>query len=369
MVIAQYPPVVGGTERACHRLGRALAHLGVDVQVVTRRPLDAAAHEVRDGVEIHRLAVPRSHVMGALSFIARACRWLVDHPHDVVHCHQALSPATIGALAHRYTGCPVLVKLAGPGPIGDVAQLRNGPLSFVRRIILTGAVSGYACSSDELAGEIRDWLGPVRIWKVPNGIDVGSYVPQPPEARETMRRQIGIRGFAVLFTGSLRPEKNLPVLVSAMSRLPQDVELWITGDGGERDKIEATMRSLNLGARVHMAGEAPDVRPFLGAADAFVLPSVSEGMSNSLLEAMAAGIPIVASRIPGNQAVIEDGREGLLFDPRDASDLSRALLRLHGSPELGRELAAAARDRAVRDYDLPGVARRYLDVYHELAGR
>ena len=354
MVIAQYPPVLGGTERACQRLSQALVRLGHRVTVVTRRPPGTPAHEEQEGVEVRRVAAPGGRALAGAAFIAGALAQLVEIPHDVVHCHQALSPATVGALARWLGGKPVVVKLAGPGAIGDLGTIRRGLLAPMRRRLLA-AVDGWICPSQELVGEIGAYLPGARAWRVPNGVDL---------APLDIKRREG--GFQVLFTGALRPEKNLPVLIAAMRELPAEVRLTVVGEGAQRSAVEAAIREHGVGERVRLVGAVQDVRPWLAEADAFVLPSASEGMSNSLLEAMAAQLPIVASDVPGNRGLVEHERHALLVPAGDAVALAAAIRRLFEDQRLAERLGESARKRVEADYALDSVARRVAQIYAQL---
>ena len=365
MVIGLYPPVVGGTERSCHRLSASLVKAGYQVDVLTRRSKGTLSEEQVDGVRVHRFRAETGTRLGAAAFISQALAWLLTHPHDLVHCHQMLSPATIGCLAHRLTGRPVLVKLAGSGPIGDIAYISNGPLSSVRRRVLS-KVSGYVCPSEELAAELTGWARGLTIFRVPNGIDTSAFRPPVNGERETLRESLGLTGHSLVFTGALRPEKNLLLLLQALAMMPGDVGLWIVGEGAERPRVEGQIADLGLAQRARLVGSVPDVRAYLAAADTFVLPSYSEGMSNSLLESMSVGCPIVASRIEGNQAVIQEGEEGLLFDPASPAELARAVEQLRADRARATRLGQAARRRAERDFDLAAVSRKYREIYQEI---
>jgi glycosyltransferase involved in cell wall biosynthesis len=137
----------------------------------------------------------------------------------------------------------------------------------------------------------------------------------------------------------------------------------IVGDGPERDALGAHIRARGLEDSVHLVGEARDVPAILREFDVFALPSKAEGTSMSVLEAMASGIPVVASAVGGTPDLLDQGRCGVLVPPNDVSALADALVDLLRAPDRRRALAAAARARVARDFDESVVARRYEGLY------
>ena len=157
--------------------------------VLTRQVDEAPAREVSDGVEILRIAAPGERAVAATSFIVGALAQLKTRPHDVVHCHQALSPATIGALARISGGKPVVVKLAGPTAIGDIGTVRRGKLAGMRRWLLSH-VDGWICPSDVLVDEIHGYLPGARV-AGPNRVDAAALAPVPAAERAAIRAPWG----------------------------------------------------------------------------------------------------------------------------------------------------------------------------------
>ena len=144
----------------------------------------------------------------------------------------------------------------------------------------------------------------------------------------------------------------------------------IVGEGPDRPRLEEEIEALGLSGRVRLAGERRDVPELLAAADVFVLPSASEGLPVSVLEAMAAGLPVIASRVGGVPEQVSDGETGLLVEPGDPSDLTAALDRLIADPSLRRRLGAAGRARAEQAFDLDPFRRAHVELYsRELARR
>ena len=146
------------------------------------------------------------------------------------------------------------------------------------------------------------------------------------------------------------------------------MRLRFLGEGPLASSLEERARALGMADRARFPGRVKDVPRHLAEADIFVLPSLSEGISNALLEAMAHGVPAIATDIPGNRDVIEDGRTGILVPPGDAPALSAALLRLARDGKLRETLGRAGR-RLVEDrFDIRKVAGMYAEMYREIVG-
>ena len=212
-------------------------------------------------------------------------------------------------------------------------------------------------------------VAPERITVIPNATHLPDEVEMGPGV---LRRRAELRlchRKVAVFTGRLSSEKGLDTLLHAWALLGRDhpdVHLLILGEGGAYRNVEADLLALRerLGLEpvVHFLGHVPNVVDYLLASDLFVLPTRFEGMSNSLVEALAAGVAIVTTDIPANREVIDDGVEGLLVSPDDPHALAAAIGRVLGEPGLGQRLGAAARRRAEEVHSIGNVVDRYLDV-------
>ncbi len=169
-------------------------------------------------------------------------------------------------------------------------------------------------------------------------------MPQTPAAIAGARSALGLRDGerVVLAVGRLSREKGHAHLIRAAAAWKNGARLVIIGDGPERPVLERLARDLGVGARVLLPGMTNDIAPFYGAADVFVLPSLSEGSPNVLLEAMSCGLPIVATRVGGVPEIAEDGVTAILGPPKDPWFLARSVDRLFADPELGKRLGVAA---------------------------
>jgi glycosyltransferase involved in cell wall biosynthesis len=176
--------------------------------------------------------------------------------------------------------------------------------------------------------------------------------------------------------GRLAEVKDQGTLLRALALLFQDrpewwgrVRLVLVGDGSLRDQLEDQVRQLALGEVVWMPGDRSDISSLLQTMDVFVLPSLAEGISNTVLEAMATGLPVVATAVGGNPELVTEGQTGHLVPAGDAQALCSALVRIVESPALRSNMGHAARQRVRDKFDWNRAVAEYLGVYDELLGR
>jgi glycosyltransferase involved in cell wall biosynthesis len=210
-----------------------------------------------------------------------------------------------------------------------------------------------------------------RVKTVHNGVEL----PEAPSAAERKRARLnlGLREDETLLLamGRLDEQKSHGVLIDAVAGLKDSrrPRCAIIGDGPLRDRLRARISRLGLERVVQLPGERADVRSWLCASDIFVLPSLWEGLPNALLEAMALGLPVAASRVDGVSEAVTDGQDGLLVAPGDAGALSGALARLMDDPELRRRLGQAARARMAESFTLPAMLSGYETAYQSVLTR
>ena len=223
-----------------------------------------------------------------------------------------------------------------------------------------------------VAAGLRLPLAEVRV--VPNGVDLAAIAAKAPAAREESRRRLRLPAAArvVGTVGRLVPEKAPLMLLEAFALLAaSDAELRLVyvGDGPLHEKVWRRAKHLGLGERVMITGFQPDVPAALAALDVFALSSRTEGHPVALLEAMAAGLPIAACRIPAvEETVGPDGQAALLVPPGSAQELAAALGRLFADRALAARLGAAAKSLAGERYSVAGMVRGYEELFLEVLG-
>lgn len=246
-----------------------------------------------------------------------------------------------------------------------------GPKRWAYRLLYRlGArwVSGFVAVSGEVAPAIVQTIGPVqgKISVISNGVDVRRYTQ--PVDRTAIRRRLGLSAEArlLIVVGTLKTQKGHRYLLAALpdviAQCP-DLHLLIVGDGELRGEFEAQARRLGLDDHVHFLGNRGDVPALLAAGDYFVLPSLWEGLPMALIEAMASGLPVIATEVSGTRQVMIPGETGLLVPPGDIDRLRAALLQLATSPEQARAMGAAARRRVIAAFSAQQQAAEHVALY------
>jgi glycosyltransferase involved in cell wall biosynthesis len=368
----RYPPAIGGVERHVERLARGLTAAGARVEVATTdllrdRPYLRSTPGPETGpalIRRHRVfrAVPAPHGLGlgAPGMLADALRARVD----VLHAHAfGYFPTWAGRVARSLRGLPLVVT-PHSDPGHDTARSR-----LYARAVARGSLRG----ADRIVALTRleaEWLAGLglpraQIRVIPNGIDLEEFVDLPTHP-------IGSRSPVVLFLGRLDArQKGLEPLIEAFALLPPglNARLRLVGeDWGGLGPLLGRARALRVADRVVATGPVPraEVLRELASADLLVLPSLFEPFGIVLLEAMASGLPIVATRVGGIPEVVADRETALLVPPGAPAELAAAMEKVLTDPDLARRLGSEGRRRVER-FSWPRLMPSYIGLFHELA--
>jgi L-malate glycosyltransferase len=367
-VVSFFHPFASGAERQALAQGAELARRGHTVHVITRSvPGYPIVDEEHQGIFIHRwIKTTAAGPLFGLSFVAGVMTALkrLSSEIDVIHTHQGLWEAVATGLARSMLGLrPTLVQPASAGYFGEADELRRTRASpLLRRAIL--ANTGFAAISAEIDRQWRELgVAPGRIVRMASGVNVHEFHPGPSMVDADLLPRP-----RVIFTGRLHPQKSLPLLLEAWAKVVRQSEanLILVGPGNDRQRLIELAASLGISDRVQFVGAVDSPAEYLRAADIFVLPSVAEGMSNSLLEAMATALPCVVSGIGGNIDLVADGQTGRLVAQPTAEAWSNTILELLESPSEARRLGSAAHQRIDREFALGVVVDRYLELYRRM---
>jgi glycosyltransferase involved in cell wall biosynthesis len=374
LITRRFPPLIGGAEKVLSYLAPALAEEGKGhaVTVLTSRIGEGAERPAREEVAtgrgsltVLRLPTSRLRFLGTWLYMRNLRRWLEENRPDVAYVSMLKHDAYVAVGVGERLGFPVVLRPEGAGATGDLAWQSWG--RFGRRI---GGRCKRADAVVAISKPIREELlkagyDPSKVVDLPNGVPV-------PE-RAWQRREGWREAPRAVFVGRLAPEKGLDTLVDAWPLVRAEhpgATLRLVGEGPERPALEARIARLGLGGAVELAGAAEDVEQRLRGVDLFVLPSREEGMSVALLEAMALGMPLVASSIPGNRRLVSDFKHGRLARVDDPEALARAILDQWAGLDRAIHMGRAARALVGQKYSIGAVAREHVKLFGRLgAGR
>jgi sugar transferase (PEP-CTERM/EpsH1 system associated) len=349
--------IAAGMETVTARLAMQLASTGHTVGVTCLLDEGPLASDLRAAG--HRVAVVPAPGLRTNVMPVQLAAWLRREQPDVVHAHSGTWLKA--ARAARLAGVRRVVFTEHG--LNDVEPWYNAILKRCGGWMTDCVVAVSHPLRQYLVEHVR--IPESKVVVIPNGVDTLRFRPGP--SRGELRARLGLGNAAVIgHVARLAPVKNQPLLVDALGRVRErapNAHLVIVGDGPERDALRAHIRARGLEASVHLAGEARDVPSILREFDVFALPSKAEGTSMSVLEAMASGVPIVASAVGGTPDLLDHGRCGVLVAPNDVDALADALADLLLAPERRRDLAAAARARVMSEFDEAVVAKRYEGLY------
>jgi len=370
-ICRQFLPIAHGAECQAASLAREMNRLGHPTRVLAGRQQESwPEREIIDGLQVVRIPSPQKRLFGTWRYMRSLRNYLSNQrdSYDVIHVMFAKHSAALAGRMSRSLCKPVVCKPACSGEYGDLEALWR--TSFPRRT-LAGImkIDRLIAISDEIATE---WIAagfPVeKIVRLPNGVDIERFRPPVTGERVEARRKLGLPEDAqiIIGVGRLERQKGFALLLEALGRVEEasNVHVALAGEGSRRDDLLRLAESINMSERFHLLGRVKKIEEVYHAADLFVLPSRGEGMSNALLEAMASGLDVAATRVSGVGELVRDGVNGLLAAPDSSLSLAEAIRRwLVSEP---RRMGALARQTVEQGYSLEFVALRTLELYQEL---
>lgn len=348
----------GGTERLVIEIAKRLQP-HVETSVCCLDDAGAWADELTvRGVEVVALGRrPGFHP----SLASRIVQLVDRFGADVMHCHQ-FSPFVYGSLAAiRRPGLRLI--FTEHGRFLDSGSWKRW---LTNRVLGRRPDRIFAVSAELGRHLVREGLPPWAVQVAPNGIDAGPEVTEA--ARRQARQALSLSSRAVAFgtVARLAPVKDLATLVDAFVSVRvavPEAQLVIVGDGPERERLETLARRLGIMDAVTFTGLRSDARTLMPGFDVYVNSSLSEGMSLTILEAMATSLPIVATRVGGNPEIVLDRWTGVLVPSRDPDALAEAMRSLATAADQRKTMGLAGRARVVREFSMSRMLDRYLDAY------
>ena len=350
----------GGTERQLAELAKAIDRGQWTPHVACFRDDGIRAEELRTaGVPIVQFPVTSFLAPAVFPIARRLGRYLRDHGIRITHTFDM--PANIfGTIAARAQGCPIV--LSSQRSYRSLRKPRERLMLRVTDRIVDGIVVNCEAMKRHLVEEER--IAASRIHVCPNGIDLARF-PHEPRSR---RPELADAEIVIGTVCVLRPEKGLITLIEAFARLRRpDVHLVIVGSGPVLPDLQ--LLSKRLGVNPQFVPATPDVGSWMRSMDIFVLPSLSEALSNALMEAMASGCCPVASRVGGNPELVQPGETGMLFEAGDAGGLAEVLQGLIANPAQRGQFAESAVRRMRSRFTVTASVRRMSEIYTTMLNR
>jgi len=376
MVVRLFYPWIGGTERQAYKLSQKLVDKGVDVELVTGWWFrDTTQREIIGTVPIYRnftlwefFGIKGLRKFGGYLYIISLLwyLWRRRDDYDLIHVHGLNYHTFAAVLAGDWFKRKIVTKLANSGFASDIDKMRNSKQLALAKYMLSTALkcNRFVALNKKIVQELTT-AGVQRqnVIELPNGVETDAVAAKSDYTLHNPAR--------IVFIGRLHHQKGLDILLKAFQQVylnypDRDLRLELLGDGPLKEHLLDLAGRLGIDSQVTFHGKTDHVDEHLQDADVFVLPSRAEGLSNALLEAMAYGLPVLVSDIPGNLDVIEHGKNGLLFAVDDPSALTKYLVSLLDKPDLRERLGRQARQTVENHYSLNTVAGRYIALYQDL---
>lgn len=369
LISSLFYPTIGGTENECRKLAGKFLERGHEVTVLTAYREDLPAHEVIDGIQVYRFI--KSWHLFEFSFMLSVLSFLIKHRKhfQVVICFGLYLFTAPAIIFCRLTGRKVFFRLESAGKTGDlyrIVQLRCG--SFIRQC--AKMAHGVIAISEQIRKELLvNGFNPAKISRIPNGVDTAVFTPAPPKDSAM---------FSICYIGRLAAGKGLDTLIQALAGLKKHTSRFqatIVGSGEAKVSLQQQALALGLKKQIVFVEETDNVVPYYHRSDVFVLPSHSEGMPLTLLEAMACGVCTIASQVGGIVDLMgpqqtgspqqEDYRicsNGIMIAPGADHALTAALILLKNNQHMRKKLAGNALQTIADTYTLDRVIQKYIDL-------
>jgi glycosyltransferase involved in cell wall biosynthesis len=383
MLTTRFYPDHGGGALQAMRLCQKLAEREVSAFVIAGRKNGTAVEHTVQDIPVVRVPLPRREGMAVLSFYWRILKRLVARrrEYDLIHAHAIHHHAYVGFLVGHLLNKPVIAKIVGSG-IDTPERVRGRRLGGIQVRLMSLATRVVVTSQELYDRTVSEGFPATRMVSIPNGTDTQLFCPVGDAERLGLRKSLGLPSEALVavFVGAVRSVKGIDVLAKAWPRLAASwpsLHICLVGPyrkeehwGIDPEYVGKLQRHFALGddagMRVHFVGQVSNVSDYLQAADLFVFPSRSEGMPNALLEAMACGLPFVATRLGCIEEMSPPEQRPYLVDVDDADGLAEAIIALARDADARRRLGAAVRQTVEAQYSLDAVADRYVRLYLNL---
>jgi glycosyltransferase involved in cell wall biosynthesis len=380
MVTGAYYPELSGGGLQARAVVQALRDRVRFMVLTTSIQPELPADVLDDGVPVHRIFVDIGRRASELSAVGKTAWFFAraQHRFDIVNVHGFSRKSILLHRLARLTRKRFVLTLQTGGHDEPAAARALGPRAYHAYADADLVIS---VSPGLARAYLDDGLPESKLRRVANAVDTRRFRPPTADERQSLRRELGlpIDRAVVLFVGYFSADKRPDVLYEAWSRVdrratPSTLVFVGATDSRYKEVDPAIAAAIRSDAAAHgrshdVAFVAPtlEIEKYYRAADVYVLPSRREGLPIALLEAMATGLPCIATRLPGStDVIIDDGKSGVLIDVQDTPAYSAALTRVLSDPDYARGLGVAARERVVERYSIHRTAEQWLAAYQEV---
>lgn len=371
MIAPQYFPLVGGYERACQRLSEALVNSGNSVTVIAeRRDKNWPKYENVNNVKVCRWWCIYKDKLHLLTSMVGLVIYLIKkgRDYDVWHIHQYGFHAAVLVLISKFLSKPVVLKLTSSSEWGIENSLKQSKFSRVL-MALHSKVDAVVALTEETKKEALNFgIVEERIHVLGNGVDTKIYSPSNPNEKKYLKKSLGFLGRKiVLFVGRLSEEKNIDGLMRAWKSASLSIDpswcLVIVGQGPLEEALVRMSHALNISDSTFFMGYQDNVDQWMKASDIYISTSWFEGLSNSMLEAMATSLPVVVTRVSGVDGLISDSGAGIAVGVGDMTAIADAITLYANNEDLCMRAGILARDKIEKFYSIDVVASRHQRLY------
>ena len=367
MVLDRFYPQIGGAENQALLLARELTKNATTVYVVTSYTKECENYEKLTNIEIIRVRVFGWYILRQIYFmVAVALKIILLRKNfNIIHVHGGKHNACVSSFIGYLLKKKTIIKITNSGERFDLKMLQEWFFGLGK--LFTKIIINYTDKFIALTPEIKKELinygiNKKKIIIIPNGVEIFPSIKfTHKDYKINKQKKIGI------CVASLSQKKNHKTLINSFKDVLKefDCHLFLVGDGSLRDNLENQIRKNGLINNITISGWVKDVKGYFSIADFFVLPSWTEGLSNSVLEALSFGLPCIVSDIPGNRVLIQNMENGILINPKNSHDIAYSIIRIMQDNDLRNKLRINAKSTILK-YSIESIAARYQSLYNSL---
>ena len=359
---------IGGAENFAREFTVNLKKKNVEVKVITsRNSLFKKREKFFNNIKIIQLYSPKKRIIGTIIYCFSLFLYLIFHcrEYDIIQSFFLKHSSFVSVIAGKLLKKKVFCRMECSGIFGDLNTLKKVPFSSIYLKVFKKS-DGIIVLSNEMKKELESaGFKRKKIFLIPNCVDIRKF--KPSENKSIVKEKLGFKDEKIIiFVGRLTKQKGIDYLLEAFKdiNIPEKF-LIIIGDGELKKYLVNKVEKLNIKEKVLFLGKIENVTQYLQIADVFVLPSISEGLPISLLEAMACGLPVVVSEVGGNIDIVENKINGYLIEPRNISKIKNAIEELLKDEKKMKLVSEKNRKKIEENYSYEIIIEKYLKLYLE----